>query len=243
MDENKRVELIKEGLKKDIYEKVKTLKLNDTSDESTAKLANILDGYIGKIDAIDAQSVDAFEDELRLIITEDVEVEIVDNEDQLLKKYNDHIHSSDENIVTSSLNIDNFEFNEEEFAEEIIEEISEDNSNEMETEEFDDVDFNTNDTHYESSSSFTEKLKYEDDETFYDEDEFFTDEYTDDYTDSELDSIISSAEVQESTVDEKKTKKSAKKKMHFIDYVIIVVLILAIILFLYLAYPLLFPPK
>ncbi|MFV0246817.1 MAG: hypothetical protein ACK5HS_02665 [Mycoplasmatales bacterium] len=104
MNEKDRIESIKDGLKKNVYEKAQNIELSrDLDEESTGSLANILEGYIEKIDTIDVNTMEEFTEELKTIKETEVEVELVENSDEFVKEYNNHIHSSLEKEVTKTL--------------------------------------------------------------------------------------------------------------------------------------------
>lgn len=85
---------IQEGLKKDIYRQVEQLdNLEDVTVSSTEKLANILDGYLTKIDE---ESLEEFKDQFEIVDSQNIEIEVDDKD--LLKKYNDQLH--DNNLET-----------------------------------------------------------------------------------------------------------------------------------------------
>lgn len=92
---NNREKEIKNALDKDVYHQIEDLKaLQDETLSSTAKLADILDGYMARVSDTSFETV---EDSFEIIDSENVEVE-VDDED-LLMQYNEKLHQSDLNTL------------------------------------------------------------------------------------------------------------------------------------------------
>lgn len=111
MDEKKRIEEIKSGLKKSVYDEAARIKIEHADDsESTERLSNILEGYVEKIDTIDANNLEELEEELRILKQANIEVGTVEERDMLVKQYNDYIHNDLERTIaetaeyTSTLN-------------------------------------------------------------------------------------------------------------------------------------------
>ncbi|WOO87507.1 hypothetical protein RZE82_00780 [Mollicutes bacterium LVI A0039] len=104
MDEKKRIEEIKNGLKKSVYAEAARIKVEYANDEeSTGKLSNILDGYVDKIDTIDANNLEELEEELRVLKQANVEVGSVGERDLLVKQYNDYIHNDLDRTIAETV--------------------------------------------------------------------------------------------------------------------------------------------
>ncbi len=128
MGEQERIVAIKEGLKKNIYKEIENLEIERTTQiESTAHLANILDGYIEKIDTMDVRNVSELEQGLKKLKETEVEVK-VEHETEILQQYNDYIHKAVEVEISKTLSDQNLDFDVEGLAGEIkIEVESKDN--------------------------------------------------------------------------------------------------------------------
>ncbi len=112
MDEQKRIEEIKAGLKKSVYQEAERIKVEQNEMlESTAKLSNILEGYMDKIDTMDAQNLEELEEELRILKAQNVEVGSETEKDLLVKQYNDYIHNDLDRTIAETIeythNLDN----------------------------------------------------------------------------------------------------------------------------------------
>lgn len=95
MDEKKRIEEIKAGLKKNVYQEAERIKIVAAdSNASTARLSNILEGYMDRIETIEADNMQQLEEELKVLKNQDVEVGSVEERDLLIKQYNDYIHNN-----------------------------------------------------------------------------------------------------------------------------------------------------
>ena len=96
-----RISRIKTGLNSDIYSKVDELDgLEDDTFSSTSKLADILDGYLTKVDNI---KIEDEIDDLRIIDEDEIELEIDDTE--ILMDYNQRIHDFNED-TSEGINTD-----------------------------------------------------------------------------------------------------------------------------------------
>ncbi len=86
-----RKEKIQKGLNNEIYHKLNTINMSNEFDTltSTAQLADILDGYMSKI-----ENKNLFEtnNDLKILDSIDIDVEIDENE--ILKEYNNQIHET-----------------------------------------------------------------------------------------------------------------------------------------------------
>lgn len=92
---------VKNGLKKDIYTQIEELEdLEDNTLSSTAKLANILDGYATKIDDLEITKAN----DIEIVEQKDVDVEI--KEEELLDDYNNQIHDFIK-VSNDKVNVDN----------------------------------------------------------------------------------------------------------------------------------------
>ncbi len=90
---------IKDGLNSDIYNKVEKLdQIKDETQSSTAKLADILDGYETKHE--DLNFTKPLED-LEILDSEDVEIEI--NDEEFLEEYNNQVHGMGLNTLDDLL--------------------------------------------------------------------------------------------------------------------------------------------
>ncbi len=104
MDEKKRIEDIKKGLKKSVYEEAARIKVTHSdATESTEKLSNILDGYVDKIDTIEAANMEELEEELRVLKNENVEVGAIGERDLLVQQYNDYIHNDLDRTIAETV--------------------------------------------------------------------------------------------------------------------------------------------
>ena len=82
-----REEKIKKSLEKEIYNDLNKLDyLDDDTFASTEKLANILDGYMTKVDDLN------IEDDQSLEILDEMEVNIEASDENILNEYNEKIH-------------------------------------------------------------------------------------------------------------------------------------------------------
>lgn len=87
-DKQDRIKKIKEGLNSDIYSKLDEIEHYPETDVSpTSKLANILDGYLTKVDNL---NIDEDIKELKILDDQEVEVEV--DETDILREYNNKIH-------------------------------------------------------------------------------------------------------------------------------------------------------
>lgn len=103
MDEKKRIEEIKEGLKKSVYQEAERIKIVAAdSNASTARLSNILEGYMDRIDTMEAENMQQLEEELKVLKNQDVEVGSIEERDQLIKQYNDYIHNDLERTIAQT---------------------------------------------------------------------------------------------------------------------------------------------
>ncbi len=104
MDEKKRIEDIKSGLKKSVYSEAARIKVahSDESD-STERLSNILDGYVEKIDTIEADNMEELEEELRVLKQTNVEVGSMGERDLLVQQYNDYIHNDLDRTIAETV--------------------------------------------------------------------------------------------------------------------------------------------
>ncbi len=112
MDEKKRIEDIKNGLKKSVYEEASRIQVEHSDDtDSTEKLSNILEGYVDKIDTIEAENMEELEEELRVLKKENVEVGSMGERDVLVQQYNDYIHNDLDRTIAETVeytyNLDN----------------------------------------------------------------------------------------------------------------------------------------
>lgn len=104
MDEKKRIEEIKSGLKKSVYEEAARIKIDQLSDtDSTEKLSNILEGYVDKIDTIEADNMEELEEELRVLKETNVEVGETSEQDNLVQQYNDYIHNDLDRTIAETV--------------------------------------------------------------------------------------------------------------------------------------------
>lgn len=104
MDEKKRIEEIKSGLKKSVYEEAARIKVQHSDDtESTERLSNILDGYVDKIDTIEADNLEELEEELRVLKESNVEVGEMQEKDDLVQQYNDYIHNDLDRTIAETV--------------------------------------------------------------------------------------------------------------------------------------------
>lgn len=104
MDEKKRIEDIKSGLKKSVYEQAAKIKVDNLDkEESTERLSNILDGYVERIDTIEADNLGELEEELRVLKQENVEVGSMGEKDLLVKQYNDYIHNDLDRTIAETV--------------------------------------------------------------------------------------------------------------------------------------------
>ncbi len=104
MNEKKRIEEIKEGLKKSVYEQAAKIQVEHTDEnESTERLSNILEGYVDKIDTIEADNMEELEEELRVLKKENVEVGSVEQQDKLVQEYNDYIHNDLDRTIAETV--------------------------------------------------------------------------------------------------------------------------------------------
>lgn len=104
MDEKKRIEDIKSGLKKNVYEQAAKIKVDNLDkEESTERLSNILDGYVERIDTIEADNLGELEEELRVLKQENVEVGSMGEKDLLVKQYNDYIHNDLDRTIAETV--------------------------------------------------------------------------------------------------------------------------------------------
>lgn len=104
MDEKKRIEEIKEGLKKSVYQEAARIKVSEDNNlDSTEKLSNILEGYMERIDTIEADNMEELEEELRVLKSQNVEVGSVEERDSLVKEYNDYIHNDLERTIAETI--------------------------------------------------------------------------------------------------------------------------------------------
>lgn len=92
MDKNRR-ELIEESLDRDLFRIIDTINVKEDENDfsSTEKLANILDGYITKVDNL---QFDAESEEFEVLESNDIEIEV--DEDDIITSYSNRIHSVDE---------------------------------------------------------------------------------------------------------------------------------------------------
>lgn len=110
MNDDKRIDELKKSLKKDIYTKIEEITFKNKNDDGdTRKLSNILEGYVGQIEKIHTNDISQFEGELKLILDENVDVEISEKDEILIKKYNDHLHDTIEAELTKNLELDDLE--------------------------------------------------------------------------------------------------------------------------------------
>lgn len=104
MDEKKRIEEIKNGLKKSVYEEAAKISVEDPNvSGSTEKLSNILDGYVDRIDTIEADNMEELEEELRILKKSNIEVGEDLPQDDLVKQYNDYIHNDLERTIAETV--------------------------------------------------------------------------------------------------------------------------------------------
>ncbi len=104
MDEKKRIEEIKSGLKKSVYEEAARIDVDQLSDtDSTEKLSNILEGYVDKIDTIEADNMEELEEELRVLKETNVEVGETEEQDNLVQQYNDYIHNDLDRTIAETV--------------------------------------------------------------------------------------------------------------------------------------------
>ncbi len=104
MDEKKRIEDIKSGLKKGVYAEAARIKVEQSDDsESTERLSNILDGYVDKIDTIEADNMEELEEELRVLKQTNVEVGSMGERDLLVQQYNDYIHNDLDRTIAETV--------------------------------------------------------------------------------------------------------------------------------------------
>lgn len=104
MDEKKRIEEIKNGLKKSVYEEAAKISVEDPNvSGSTEKLSNILDGYVDRIDTIEAGNMEELEEELRILKKSNIEVGEDLPQDDLVKQYNDYIHNDLERTIAETV--------------------------------------------------------------------------------------------------------------------------------------------
>lgn len=104
MDEQKRIEEIKSGLKKSVYEEAARIQVKHSDDtESTEKLSNILEGYVDKIDTIEAENLEELEEELRVLKETNVEVGEMQAKDDLVQQYNDYIHNDLDRTIAETV--------------------------------------------------------------------------------------------------------------------------------------------
>lgn len=104
MDEKKRIEEIKSGLKKSVYDQAAKIKVEHTdNNDSTEKLSNILEGYVDKIDTIEAENMEELEEGLRVLKEENVEVGSMGERDLLVKQYNEYIHNDLDRTIAETV--------------------------------------------------------------------------------------------------------------------------------------------
>lgn len=105
MNQKERVEMIKKGLEKSIYEEIKKVEIDESLNmESTEDLADILAGF-----GVDGRAdKDQLTDELRVVSDKAVEVDIDVENSALIKQYNDLIHEGTNpelEILTSEIDV------------------------------------------------------------------------------------------------------------------------------------------
>ncbi len=137
--DNSRVDKIKNDLNNDIYKKIESLEnLRDDTISSTEKLVNILDGYMSELKDFDIE-----EDITTMEVVVDEEVDIEVEDEDMLREYNEQIHEFGLDTLTELLAKDGkkvdteenkFDFNDEEINQ-IIEDIDDYKTQELETEE------------------------------------------------------------------------------------------------------------
>ncbi len=104
MDEQKRIAEIKEGLKKSVYQEAARIQVEEIENqESTEKLSNILEGYMERIDTINADNMEELEEELRILKNQNVEVGSLEERDLLIKQYNDYIHNDLDRTIAETI--------------------------------------------------------------------------------------------------------------------------------------------
>lgn len=104
MDEKKRIEDIKSGLTKSVYEEAARIKVKHTDDtESTERLSNILEGYVDRINTIEADNMEELEEGLRVLKKTNVEVGDITQQDELVKQYNDYIHNDLDRTIAETV--------------------------------------------------------------------------------------------------------------------------------------------
>lgn len=97
----KRRELIEESLHKDLFKMADDIVVNvDPNDySSTEKLANILDGYITKVENLHFEEEN---EEFEILDSKDLEIEV--DEKDIVKAYSNHIHEFNSDTFGDLLN-------------------------------------------------------------------------------------------------------------------------------------------
>ncbi len=104
MDERTRIEEIKNSLKKNVYEQAAKIQVEQTDDSnSTEKLSNILEGYVDRINTMEADNMEEFEEELKVLKKSNVEVGDLNVTDDLVKQYNDYIHNDLDRTIEETI--------------------------------------------------------------------------------------------------------------------------------------------
>lgn len=100
---SKRRELIEESLHKDLFKMADDIVVNvDPNDySSTEKLANILDGYITKVENLHFEDEN---EEFEILDSKDLEIEV--DEKDIVKAYSNHIHEFNNDTFGDLLNIE-----------------------------------------------------------------------------------------------------------------------------------------
>lgn len=134
MSDNKRADEIKKSLEKDIYSSLDKLDyLKDDTFASTEKLANILEGYMTRVDDM---SMETENDDLLILDEKEVNIEV--NDEDILAEYNEKIHdfglTTLNNMVNPEILKDDKTFEITKDVEEILDNI-EDTKSSMITEE------------------------------------------------------------------------------------------------------------
>ncbi len=226
MNEKMRIEEIKNGLKKSVYDQAAKVNVEYAeSDETTEKLSNILEGYVEKIDTIDAQSMEELGEELRVLKETNIEVGNSEKSDNLVQQYNDYIHNDLDRTIAETIEYThNLNNKTDDLNDILFKSISRDNNIEID---------------------MTAESKSETGNTT--DDSLFEIEAT-----TELGILDEIAELEEDTLEiegkeiEKETKKDDKndveigkefkdvKKMTIVDYVLILILIAIFVTLVYL---------
>ncbi|MGL5020506.1 MAG: hypothetical protein ACRC5R_00565 [Mycoplasmatales bacterium] len=217
MSTKNREERIKKSLEKEIYSNLNQLDyLDDDTFASTEKLANILDGYMTKVDDLD------IEDNQGLEILDEMEINIEANDENILNEYNEKIHEFGLDTLNDILATTyiNEELEEEISIDEVVqEEVIIDEEVEKILDNIDDTISNIDQNSI--TQNFEQVLNEKEQEVFSEAEFTQTIESPDEITN--LNDI-------DDTLDKNKTNKN---KLSIVDYILFAAVIILIIIIIY----------